>query len=1647
GIHHARVQGYSNVGHFAALNQAKPNHYSFYFRADNSYAASNYMRLSAGAGGTANEMVGFDIDRNSVRVYHGNGSHFISAAVAWHFLELRNIDFANQTFDLYFNNSLEVAGLSFRQSSVQHLDQIEITSLGSGPNYVLYDEIRMTAASPVDTNISLATSSGTLSAGDSLSVPLTYQAPNLSAGAHLSYLRVETNAPGSDSLVMLPLKVTVQGTPALQLSRAQVNFDTTTTGVTFQDSLLLTNPSCVPLQFSSITAQHASFSLPASLSIPAYDSAYLRIDHQPVSTGLIEDTLRLTGTLDTAIALRANVVGAPSIAFDSSQYTVNSIGCLDSVYFEFKLYNQGQAALNWQVNSSTQLNDGFENGLNSDLWTASSTADLSNHCYVNSGSQSLSWQNGPRELVSKPLNLRQGDSVIFYAAPGNFSNPCESPDGGNENLRLQYRSSGGNWVTLITASSYNNGMNRYAAALPVGGSQMELRFVQLSYSGSTFDHWFVDDFQVGTTSSSRFQPDSGSTAGGDSVLISGYWDVAGLSSGTYQRQVQVSSNDVQSPDTSISVTLNVIGQPQLSTPQQAGCLNFATLPAGGTASDSLLIVNTGCDSLHFQSLSLLGGAGSAYRVPASLPSLASEDSLLLPISFAPARTQTGSLLDTLIIANNDSTYRLCLQGSATPSAELSLQPDSLSLQVNSCGDSITTQVSVRNTGADTLRYQWLTDSLGSSGAIEVTLFEGGVNSTEINNIVNVLQGLPNLSLTRSTPSQVSDLQQDLQGADVLIIPDTYSSNWSTYGGTFQQFRDQGKTVIIVGETSDFAINNSGLMATNAVYSDYASNNIDLPSHPVVAGLSGPINYVNRQYELRYASSSAPYQLIVGSRFGNRAIVSELQVNKGTQLYIGYDYEDTSATTAQLLRQAVTYGKSAQIPALNITAQPNAGNVLTGDSSTTSLTISTVGLANGTYDLELPLATNDPEATLAYWPIHLVVNGSAVAERAGSGCLNMGTLLQGEKGQDTARVVNRGCDTLHLTGFTVGQGTVSRDTAAGKWVLPGDTLAIPFEFSSSSVGAYADTLQVLTNDTTVYFCLNATINGAPLIDLPQDSIYKRVNKCKIIGNAALNISNNGLDTLDYRVKIGAYRAYHPRVYYNTSGASTQHSFTGLPTSADTLIVEVITYGDYSGYYDRPTLYLDNGYQGSMTNFNQDYVVDTIGRLFTGTQLNTWLADGQLDIQLNNSSGVNGGNGSFHKVNIYLKQSINWVSVTGSPSGSILPGNSQSENLLFNTALLPLGTHRTTAMILSNSGGEAVDFVPLVLEVVSEPEVAVSDTCLIFPLTRLGDTTSQQVTVYNNGCQPLSVSSIFGGGSSFRFSPSNASVPADDSLVVDVDFTPTSRGSFNSTLFLNNNDSNRTVCLQGTAEAMPVADFTISPENVCLGEISLQNQSQFFNSLTWTLGDGNVTTQTNPVHAYAAPGTYQITLRAANALGTDTLTKTTTVNPLVADFVASEDTVYRQDTIQFTDSTNGATSWSWDFGDGSTASQQNPSHVYSSIGLFNVRLTVSDSRACTQSVSYPVYVKDNVGLSEWSQRHGLRLYPNPAEDYTWLKAQNLDWEDYEVQLFNSLGQLVRTYQPEADTEALRLSTAQLAPGMYRVQVLQRGTPRASYKLMVR
>lgn len=143
-----------------------------------------------------------------------------------------------------------------------------------------------------------------------------------------------------------------------------------------------------------------------------------------------------------------------------------------------------------------------------------------------------------------------------------------------------------------------------------------------------------------------------------------------------------------------------------------------------------------------------------------------------------------------------------------------------------------------------------------------------------------------------------------------------------------------------------------------------------------------------------------------------------------------------------------------------------------------------------------------------------------------------------------------------------------------------------------------------------------------------------------------------------------------------------------------------------------------------------------------------------------------------------------------------------------------------------------------------------------------------------------------------------------------------------------------------------DFTFANEENSL-TVVFTNASEHAVSYAWDFGDGSdVATEENPSHTYAEPGTYTVELTGTDAAGEElSVSKEVTVEQetspeLVVDFTYTNE--QNSLTVDFTNASENAVSYSWDFGDGSDAvTEENPSYTYAEPGTYTVALTATDA----------------------------------------------------------------------------------------------------------
>jgi PKD repeat protein len=221
----------------------------------------------------------------------------------------------------------------------------------------------------------------------------------------------------------------------------------------------------------------------------------------------------------------------------------------------------------------------------------------------------------------------------------------------------------------------------------------------------------------------------------------------------------------------------------------------------------------------------------------------------------------------------------------------------------------------------------------------------------------------------------------------------------------------------------------------------------------------------------------------------------------------------------------------------------------------------------------------------------------------------------------------------------------------------------------------------------------------------------------------------------------------------------------------------------------------------------------------------------------------------------------------------------------------------------------------------------------------------------------------------------------------------QGNYTVSLKATNSCDTNSYKLLLKVNALPKANFTAntndycSPANVRFTNASSNNVVGF----QWLFPGGTPATSTdlNPSVIYQTSGVYDVYLIASNGNGKDTFKRTSFIR--VNGSPISKFDITRapnSTTATFLNRTLGATSYKWDFGDGSSSTESTPQHTYRSTGVFVVCLTALNACGVTSScdtltlLSLPsaqVSVNQTVGCApHFAQFSGQ----NPSNVISWL-----------------------------------------------------------------
>lgn len=148
------------------------------------------------------------------------------------------------------------------------------------------------------------------------------------------------------------------------------------------------------------------------------------------------------------------------------------------------------------------------------------------------------------------------------------------------------------------------------------------------------------------------------------------------------------------------------------------------------------------------------------------------------------------------------------------------------------------------------------------------------------------------------------------------------------------------------------------------------------------------------------------------------------------------------------------------------------------------------------------------------------------------------------------------------------------------------------------------------------------------------------------------------------------------------------------------------------------------------------------------------------------------------------------------------------------------------------------------------------------------------------------------------------------------------------------------------------------------------------------------------------------------------------PILSSFMHSNNNT----TFSFVDGSVGATSWFWDFGDGNTSTQQNPTHTYANMNPYTVSLSINGGSCVSTQVINDLTSINNSQIVVPQ----IALIPNPSSGLTTIRLNKAHLEDLTIQIFGTSGRIIQTAILAAGTTEFTLNLEELPKALYLIKI---------------
>lgn len=234
--------------------------------------------------------------------------------------------------------------------------------------------------------------------------------------------------------------------------------------------------------------------------------------------------------------------------------------------------------------------------------------------------------------------------------------------------------------------------------------------------------------------------------------------------------------------------------------------------------------------------------------------------------------------------------------------------------------------------------------------------------------------------------------------------------------------------------------------------------------------------------------------------------------------------------------------------------------------------------------------------------------------------------------------------------------------------------------------------------------------------------------------------------------------------------------------------------------------------------------------------------------------------------------------------------------------------------------------------------------------------------------------------------------------------------------------------------PEASFETLGDTVCLGSaIELYATSPNAENYVWTSNGGSFQNYLDSATTFYpdTTGNYSITLSVQNAFGSDQHTDTVYLvvldAPIAASTTSGTEVVFPNTTVYFSNTSQNATTYYWDFGNGQTSTDTNPWMEYLNNGVYETMLVaINPSLSCSSDTTYFTITVGTASISEINVEY--ILYPNPSSEDITLKS-SLPFE--ELSILDLSGRIILYNIQSSPSESQNVDLTPLSAGNYLVR----------------